>query len=68
MLRHQYSGSPDHGKFGSPGRMWHKGRSGAEELSPHHRSIYSGMNALLSAGCCTTSCRSVKLWDSFDAS
>ncbi|XP_053477393.1 coiled-coil domain-containing protein 85A [Ictalurus furcatus] len=68
MLRHQYSGSPDHGKFGSPGRDVAQRRSGAEELSPHHRSIYSGMNALLSAGCCTTSCRSVKLWDSFDAS
>ncbi|KAL7877860.1 hypothetical protein SRHO_G00045030 [Serrasalmus rhombeus] len=24
--------------------------------------------ALISAGCCTTSCRSVKLWESFDAS
>uniref|UniRef100_A0A8C1ZQ41 Coiled-coil domain containing 85A n=1 Tax=Cyprinus carpio TaxID=7962 RepID=A0A8C1ZQ41_CYPCA len=41
---------------------------GVEEMSHHHRSIYSGMNALISAGCCTNSCRSVKLWDSFDAS
>ncbi|XP_062850863.1 coiled-coil domain-containing protein 85A isoform X2 [Trichomycterus rosablanca] len=66
MLRHQYG--PDHSKFGSHGRDVAQRRSGAEELSPHHRSIYSGMNALISAGCCTTGCRSVKLWDGFDAS
>ncbi|XP_029106968.1 coiled-coil domain-containing protein 85A isoform X2 [Scleropages formosus] len=36
-----------------------------DELSPQHCSIYS---ALISASCCTTACRSVKLWDSFDAS
>ncbi|XP_035387178.1 coiled-coil domain-containing protein 85A [Electrophorus electricus] len=67
MLRHQYSVSPEHGKF-SPGRDVPQKRLGGEEVSPHHRSIYSGMNALISAGCCTNSCRSVKLWDSFDAS
>ncbi|XP_052382031.1 coiled-coil domain-containing protein 85A [Oncorhynchus keta] len=66
--RHQYSGSPDHMKFGSPGREAQKRPATAEELSPHHRSIYNGMNALMSAGCCTTNCRNVKLWDSFDAS
>ncbi|KAI1894766.1 hypothetical protein AGOR_G00119120 [Albula goreensis] len=67
-LRHQYSPSPEHMKFGSPSREVAQRRSGGEELSPHHRSLYNGMNALISAGCCTTSCRSVKLWDSFDAS
>ncbi|XP_021412564.1 coiled-coil domain-containing protein 85A [Oncorhynchus mykiss] len=66
--RHQYSGSPDHMKFGSPGREAQKRPATAEELSPHHRSIYNGMNALMSAGCCTTNCRNVKIWDSFDAS
>ncbi|XP_018606358.2 coiled-coil domain-containing protein 85A-like [Scleropages formosus] len=67
-LRHQYSTSPDHTKFGSPGREAGLRRPAGDELSPHHRSIYNGMNALISAGCCTTNCRSVKLWDSFDAS
>ncbi|XP_070965774.1 coiled-coil domain-containing protein 85A-like isoform X2 [Oncorhynchus clarkii lewisi] len=43
--RHQYSGSPDHMKFGSPGREVQKRPATAEELSPHHRSIYNGMNA-----------------------
>ncbi|XP_028978099.1 coiled-coil domain containing 85A, like [Esox lucius] len=66
--RHQYSVSPDHVKFGSPGRELQRRPATAEELSPHHRSIYNGMNALISAGCCSTNCRSVKLWDSFDAS
>uniref|UniRef100_A0AAZ3RUZ5 Coiled-coil domain containing 85A, like n=1 Tax=Oncorhynchus tshawytscha TaxID=74940 RepID=A0AAZ3RUZ5_ONCTS len=42
--RHQYSGSPDHMKFGSPGREVQKRPATAEELSPHHRSIYNGMN------------------------
>ncbi|XP_061625750.1 coiled-coil domain containing 85A, like isoform X2 [Phyllopteryx taeniolatus] len=65
--RHQYSLSPDHGKFGSPIRDAQR-RSAGDELSPHHRSIYNGMNALISAGCCTNNCRNVKLWDSFDAS
>uniref|UniRef100_A0A673CGK8 Coiled-coil domain containing 85A, like n=1 Tax=Sphaeramia orbicularis TaxID=375764 RepID=A0A673CGK8_9TELE len=53
---------PDHVKFGSPVRDGQR-RSAAEELSPHHRSIYNGMNALISAGCCTNNCRNVKLWD-----
>ncbi|KAM8841984.1 coiled-coil domain containing 85A, like isoform 1-T1 [Synchiropus picturatus] len=65
--RHQYSVSPDHVKFGSPVRDGQR-RTGGDELSPHHRSIYNGMNALISAGCCTNNCRNVKLWDSFDAS
>ncbi|XP_056092934.1 coiled-coil domain-containing protein 85A isoform X2 [Rhinichthys klamathensis goyatoka] len=64
------SGSPElsrhqHSKFGSPGREVAQKRPGVEEMSPHHRSIYS---ALISAGCCSSSCRSVRLWDSFDAS
>uniref|UniRef100_A0A3Q4AXX8 Uncharacterized protein n=1 Tax=Mola mola TaxID=94237 RepID=A0A3Q4AXX8_MOLML len=65
--RHQYSMSPDHAKFGSPVREGQR-RPAGDELSPHHRSIYNGMNALISAGCCTNNCRNVKLWDSFDAS
>uniref|UniRef100_A0A8C7ZPY5 Coiled-coil domain containing 85A, like n=1 Tax=Oryzias sinensis TaxID=183150 RepID=A0A8C7ZPY5_9TELE len=65
--RHQYSLSPDQVKFGSPGREGQR-RPAGDELSPHHRSIYNGMNALISASCCTNNCRNVKLWDSFDAS
>ncbi|KAJ8264265.1 hypothetical protein GJAV_G00147170 [Gymnothorax javanicus] len=67
-LRHQYGPGGEHVKFGSPGREAGQRRPGGDELSPHHRSLYNGMNALISAGCCTTNCRSVKLWDSFDAS
>ncbi|KAJ8360100.1 hypothetical protein SKAU_G00166250 [Synaphobranchus kaupii] len=43
-LRHQYSPSPEHAKFGSPGREAAQKRPGGEELSPHHRSLYNGMN------------------------
>ncbi|XP_041106901.1 coiled-coil domain-containing protein 85A [Polyodon spathula] len=70
QLRHQYSGSPEHQKYpgGSTSREGIQRRQAPDEMSPHHRSIYNGMNALISAGCCTTTCRSVKLWDSFDAS
>uniref|UniRef100_A0A3Q4HTZ7 Coiled-coil domain containing 85A n=1 Tax=Neolamprologus brichardi TaxID=32507 RepID=A0A3Q4HTZ7_NEOBR len=55
------------GKYssGSPGRDGSHRRPAGEEMAPHHQSLY---NALISAGCCTNSCRSVKLWDSFDAS
>uniref|UniRef100_A0A672H1G4 Coiled-coil domain containing 85A, like n=1 Tax=Salarias fasciatus TaxID=181472 RepID=A0A672H1G4_SALFA len=53
---------PDHVKFGSPVRDGQR-RPAGDELSPHHRSIYNGMNALISAGCCTNNCRNVKLWD-----
>ncbi|XP_012675347.2 coiled-coil domain-containing protein 85A [Clupea harengus] len=67
-IRHKYSASPEHGRFGSPGREIVQKRKGGEEMSPHHRSLYNGMNALIPLGCCTTSCRSVKFWDSFDAS
>ncbi|KAJ8365846.1 hypothetical protein SKAU_G00146770 [Synaphobranchus kaupii] len=67
-LRHQYGAGGEHVKFGSPGREPAQRRPPGDELSPHHRSLYNGMNALISAGCCTTNCRSVKLWDSFDAS
>ncbi|XP_074544835.1 coiled-coil domain containing 85A, like [Halichoeres trimaculatus] len=67
IQRHQYSMSPDHVKFGSPVREGQR-RTAGDELSPHHRSIYNGVNALISAGCCTNNCRNVKLWDSFDAS
>lgn len=41
--RHQYSISPDHVKFGSPVRDGQR-RPVGDELSPHHRSIYNGMN------------------------
>ncbi|XP_061084475.1 coiled-coil domain-containing protein 85A-like [Conger conger] len=66
--RHQYSSSPERLKFGSPGREGAQKRPGGEEQPPHHRSLYNGVSALISAGCCSASCRSVKLWDSFDAS
>ncbi|XP_034044646.1 coiled-coil domain containing 85A, like [Thalassophryne amazonica] len=49
--RHQYGMSADHVKFGSPVREGQR-RPAGDELSPHHRSIYNGMNALISAGCC----------------
>ncbi|XP_055069270.1 coiled-coil domain containing 85A, like [Misgurnus anguillicaudatus] len=68
MLRHQYSMGPEHGKFGSPGRETSPRRLAGDELSPHHRSIYNGVNALISAGCCSNNCRNVKVWDSFDGS
>lgn len=42
-LRHQYSMSPDHVKYGSPVREGQR-RPAGDELSPHHRSIYNGMN------------------------
>ncbi|KAJ8001814.1 hypothetical protein DPEC_G00173330 [Dallia pectoralis] len=42
--RHQYGVGPDHVKFGSPGRELQRRPATAEELSPHHRSIYNGMN------------------------
>ncbi|XP_029306359.1 LOW QUALITY PROTEIN: coiled-coil domain-containing protein 85A-like [Cottoperca gobio] len=72
-IRHHqhYHHSPgvEHGKgrynSGSPGREEGQRRAAGEELAPHHQSLY---NALISAGCCTNSCRSVNLWDSFDAS
>ncbi|XP_063072386.1 coiled-coil domain containing 85A, like [Engraulis encrasicolus] len=78
-MRHQYHGGvvgPEHGgaggKFGSPtatGGGQRRSTAGGEvEVSPQHRGIYNGMNALISAGCCTTNCRNVKMWDSFDAS
>lgn len=41
--RHQYNMSPDHVKFGSPARDGQR-RPAGDELSPHHRSIYNGMN------------------------
>ncbi|XP_041646064.1 coiled-coil domain-containing protein 85A-like [Cheilinus undulatus] len=67
---HHYQHSPggEHGRFsgGSPSRDGGQRRAAAgDEMAPHHQSLY---NALISAGCCTNSCRSVKLWDSFDAS
>uniref|UniRef100_A0A3Q0RZ88 Coiled-coil domain containing 85A n=1 Tax=Amphilophus citrinellus TaxID=61819 RepID=A0A3Q0RZ88_AMPCI len=50
------------GKYssGSPSRDIGHRRPAEEEMAPHHQSLY---NALISAGCCTNSCRSVKLWD-----
>ncbi|XP_053292868.1 coiled-coil domain-containing protein 85C-like [Pleuronectes platessa] len=44
----------------SPRRDGGQRRAVGEEMAPHHQSLY---NALISAGCCTNSCRSVKLWD-----
>lgn len=41
--RHQYSMSPEQGKYGSPVREGQR-RLAGDELSPHHRSIYNGMN------------------------
>ncbi|XP_041865603.1 coiled-coil domain-containing protein 85A-like [Melanotaenia boesemani] len=49
---------------GSSGREGDQKGTIVEEITPH-QSLY---NALISAGCCTNSCQSVKLWDSFDAS
>ncbi|XP_039995723.1 coiled-coil domain-containing protein 85A-like [Xiphias gladius] len=46
---------------GSPGRDRGQRREMGEEIGPCHQTLY---NALISAGCCTNSCRSVKLWDS----
>ncbi|XP_013865695.1 coiled-coil domain containing 85A, like isoform X2 [Austrofundulus limnaeus] len=43
--RHQYGMSPDHVKFGSPVRDGQR-RPAGDDLSPHHRSIYNGMNVL----------------------
>ncbi|KAG9350545.1 hypothetical protein JZ751_026911, partial [Albula glossodonta] len=43
-LRHQYSPGLEHVKFGSPGREVAQRRPAGEELSPHHRSLYNGMN------------------------
>ncbi|KAM4600090.1 uncharacterized protein V3H82_010762 isoform 1-T1 [Fundulus diaphanus] len=68
---HNYYPSPggehSEGRYGSssPGRERGQRRAVEEEMSPHHQSVY---NALISAGCCTYSCQSVKLWDSVDAS
>ncbi|XP_028279350.1 coiled-coil domain-containing protein 85A isoform X1 [Parambassis ranga] len=66
---YQHSTGVEHGKgrysSGSPGRDGSQRRAVGEEVTSHHQSLY---NALISAGCCTNSCRSVKLWDSFDAS
>ncbi|XP_035462853.2 coiled-coil domain-containing protein 85A [Scophthalmus maximus] len=70
-LHYHYPHSPgvEHskGRFnsGSPARDGGQRRAVEGEMAPHHQSLY---NALISAGCCTNSCRSVKLWDSFDAS
>nr|XP_020479093.1 coiled-coil domain-containing protein 85A-like isoform X2 [Monopterus albus] len=71
LHHHDFQHSPgvEHGKrrysSGSRSRDGVHRRAAGEEMSPHHQSLY---NALISAGCCTNSCRSVKLWDSFDAS
>ncbi|XP_048865706.1 coiled-coil domain-containing protein 85A-like isoform X1 [Brienomyrus brachyistius] len=61
------SGCPEV-RLTSPGREALQRRPAGEESSPHHRGLYNGMNVLMSAGCCTNTCRSVKLWDSFDGS
>ncbi|KAF7670403.1 hypothetical protein LDENG_00166890 [Lucifuga dentata] len=65
----QHNPNAEHGKgrysSGSPNREGGQRRATGEEMASHHQSLY---NALISAGCCTNSCRNVKLWDSFDAS
>ncbi|XP_077469365.1 coiled-coil domain-containing protein 85A [Stigmatopora argus] len=50
---------------GSPNRDMVHRRAAGEELTHHQQSLY---NVLISAGCCTNPCKSVKLWDSFDGS
>ncbi|KAM3606883.1 uncharacterized protein V6R79_025085 [Siganus canaliculatus] len=69
LHHYQYSPSPEHskGKYssGSLDRSVEQRRVAGEDISPYHQSLY---NALISAGCCTNSCRSVNLWDSFDSS
>ncbi|XP_026211989.1 coiled-coil domain-containing protein 85A [Anabas testudineus] len=63
---HYYQPSPgERYKTGSSGRAGCQRRAAEEDIAPHQQSLY---NALISAGCCTNSCRSAKLWDSFDAS
>ncbi|XP_062286700.1 coiled-coil domain-containing protein 85A [Scomber scombrus] len=66
-LHYHHSPGMEHGKGRyssvSPGRDGGQRRATGEEMAP--QSLY---NALITAGCCTNSCRSVKLWDSFDAS
>ncbi|KAM9345098.1 uncharacterized protein ABDE67_013994 [Symphorus nematophorus] len=61
---YQYSPGVEHGKgrysSGSPDRDGDQRRAAGEEMAPHHQSLY---NALISAGCCTNSCRSVNLWE-----
>lgn len=44
MLRHHYGAGHEHSKFGSPAREMAQKRPGGEEMSPHQRNIYSGMN------------------------
>ncbi|XP_040905171.1 coiled-coil domain-containing protein 85A-like [Toxotes jaculatrix] len=61
----QHSPGAEHSKgrcnIGFPGRDGDQRRAVGEEIAPHHhQSLY---NALISAGCCTNSCRSIKLWD-----
>uniref|UniRef100_A0A3B3X4Q5 Uncharacterized protein n=1 Tax=Poecilia mexicana TaxID=48701 RepID=A0A3B3X4Q5_9TELE len=42
-IGHRSPEHPDHAKFGSPVREGQR-RPAGDELSPHHRSIYNGMN------------------------
>ncbi|XP_034040331.1 LOW QUALITY PROTEIN: coiled-coil domain-containing protein 85A [Thalassophryne amazonica] len=66
---YQHSSGVEHGKAQynsrSPSREGPLRRAVGEEMGPHHQSLY---NALVSAGCCTNACRSVNIWESFDAS
>ncbi|XP_036978534.1 coiled-coil domain-containing protein 85A-like [Acanthopagrus latus] len=66
---YQYSPGIEHSKgrycSGSPDRDGGQRRPTGEDMAPHHQSLY---NALISAGCCTNSCRTVNLWESFDSS
>ncbi|KAG7214546.1 hypothetical protein INR49_023061 [Caranx melampygus] len=60
--RHQYSMSPDHVKFGSPVRDGQR-RPAGDELSPHHRSIYNGMNGRCVCVCVCACAGSIFLWE-----
>ncbi|KAM6915865.1 uncharacterized protein FYW49_008964 [Xenentodon cancila] len=63
---HHYQHSPgvDYSKgrySGSSGTSGGQRRAVGGEMTPLHQSLY---NALISAGCCTNPCQSVKIWDS----
>ncbi|XP_055358805.1 coiled-coil domain-containing protein 85A-like isoform X2 [Betta splendens] len=62
VRRHRYcqhSPGVEH-KSGSSGMSACQRRAAEEDIVTHHQSLY---NALITAGCCTNSCRNAKLWD-----
>ncbi|XP_061601234.1 coiled-coil domain-containing protein 85A-like [Cololabis saira] len=67
---HHYQHGPggDYGKGRCSGTACTEGgqrRAVGGEVTPLHHSLY---NALISAGCCSNPCQSVKIWDSFNTS